>query len=674
MAKNDVVLLDGVIDARVDESASSDRAETFEAFALEQILKDYDLSSDEIESGWVDGGNDGGIDGAFIFINGHLLLDATDFPWPRTSASVDVWLITVKHHATFQQAPLDSMLATVQELFDLAMENDELKGTYSSEVLTFRTLLSQTYRRVSISRPAINFHVRYVSRGDTDQVGESVRARAMQLESTICGLFSSSGAKFQFVGAAELVQEFRKAKSFSLDLPFVEHLATGRDSYVLLVRLADYVRFVTDECGQLRRYLFDSNVRDFLGDNEVNDEIDRSLADPLAPDFWWLNNGVTVLATNATVPGKTIQLQNIQIVNGLQTTETVFRHFQTGATTSSDRCLLVKIVVSSDAQVRDRIIRATNNQSPVEVAALRATDKIQRDIEEILERHEWYYERRKNYYRNIGKPLMRFVTPVYLASAVVALIFKNPQRATRLRPKFMRNQAAYESVFSQNFPVEVWPVLVEVYKRTDSWLSKSARKQVGERFVIIWRPLVALLAVAKAFGTFAYSVHRLKDLAGAALSDVHFSEIWEIVRAFASAEARPEKPRSEVYIECCRRAADQFCLGGVQGIGVRDFPSKMRRMREGPLSDEFIAMVNDVLPPQPWRAEIHHQVAEVLNSTPTRVSNAIRQLIVDGKRFEQRDGIVFASDGRVIMVDPERVPWSVEQLNQEGNLVPEDRG
>jgi hypothetical protein len=95
------------------------------------------------------------------------------------------------------------------------------------------------------------------------------------------------------------------------------------------------------------------------------------------------------LATNATIPGKTIQLQDIQIVNGLQTTETVFRHFKTGAKESQDRALLVKILVSSDAQARDRIIRATNNQTLVEVAALHATDKVQRDIEEILERHNW---------------------------------------------------------------------------------------------------------------------------------------------------------------------------------------------------------------------------------------------------------------------------------------------
>jgi hypothetical protein len=80
---------------------------------------------------------------------------------------------------------------------------------------------------------------------------------------------------------------------------------------------------------------------------------------------------------------------------------------------SRQRALLVKVVVSNDNEIRDQIIRATNNQSIVEVASLHATDKIQRDIEEVLERSGWFYERRKNYYRNIGKPEARFVTPMW---------------------------------------------------------------------------------------------------------------------------------------------------------------------------------------------------------------------------------------------------------------------
>ncbi len=60
MARNDVILLDGIIDQRItDGYPSSRRDEVFEFFAFEQVLKNFDLSFDEIDSGWVDGRNDG---------------------------------------------------------------------------------------------------------------------------------------------------------------------------------------------------------------------------------------------------------------------------------------------------------------------------------------------------------------------------------------------------------------------------------------------------------------------------------------------------------------------------------------------------------------------------------------------------------------------------------------
>ena len=80
MAKNDVLLLDGIIDDRVENNVPSNRRdEVFEYLAFEQTLKSYDLSNEELLHGSIDGRNDGGIDGLFIFVNGHMLTDVEAF-------------------------------------------------------------------------------------------------------------------------------------------------------------------------------------------------------------------------------------------------------------------------------------------------------------------------------------------------------------------------------------------------------------------------------------------------------------------------------------------------------------------------------------------------------------------------------------------------------------------
>jgi len=309
MAKNDVILLDGIIDQRVSEGyPSSKRDEVFEFFALDQIVKDFDLSYDEISSGWVDGRNDGGIDGFFIFVNGNLLIDIEDFVWPKRNAEIIVYIITCKSHETFQQAPLNAILASVQELFDFSIVSNNLGSKYSEELLDIRNLLHQAYRHLSASNASFTVRFAYVSRGDSNMVAENVRARSEQIVTVTKNLFSACEAQFDFLGAAELVSFYRHVKSFSLSLRCLEILSLERASYVLLTKIESYYRFITDENGAIRRYLFDSNVRDYLGSTRVNEDILISLADSTAPDFWWLNNGVTMLASHAFIDGKEIHI------------------------------------------------------------------------------------------------------------------------------------------------------------------------------------------------------------------------------------------------------------------------------------------------------------------------------------------------------------------------------
>jgi hypothetical protein len=157
LAKNDSILVDGIIAQKVaDGIPSGDKGEAFEYFCFEQILKNYDLSNEEIDAGWVDGRHDGGIDGFFIFVNGHLVSDITSFPWPRSHARLDIFVISCKHHDTFKESTLNSILATVHEVFDLSRTESDLKGAYSRDILNARRILAEIYRKLAITDPEMN--------------------------------------------------------------------------------------------------------------------------------------------------------------------------------------------------------------------------------------------------------------------------------------------------------------------------------------------------------------------------------------------------------------------------------------------------------------------------------------------------------------------------------------
>jgi len=80
MANNDQIILDQIIEEqRKSRFPSANKSEFFEIYVAEQALKDFDLSDDEIESGLVGNGGDGGIDAIYTFANGELVQDDFDY-------------------------------------------------------------------------------------------------------------------------------------------------------------------------------------------------------------------------------------------------------------------------------------------------------------------------------------------------------------------------------------------------------------------------------------------------------------------------------------------------------------------------------------------------------------------------------------------------------------------
>jgi hypothetical protein len=228
MAKNDKVLIDGIIDDRVSLKLPSEkRDEAFEYFVFEQILKDNDLSYEEITNGSVDGRNDGGIDGFFILVNGHFLNDVDAFKWPKSGTILEVWIITCKYHDSFKQSPLDNLTASLTELLDFAIESKDLKLNYSARVLKCRENLRQAYRKVSPRLSQFSINYCYGSRGNINEIGEPIISRSLQIVQITKDSFGNCASNFSFLGSSELIELHRKAPNFSLELPFIEDLSSG---------------------------------------------------------------------------------------------------------------------------------------------------------------------------------------------------------------------------------------------------------------------------------------------------------------------------------------------------------------------------------------------------------------------------------------------------------------
>ena len=199
-----------------------------------------------------------------------------------------------------------------------------------------------------------------------------------------------------------------------------------------LINIANYYKFITDSSGNLLKGIFESNVRDYQGNNSVNSCIANTLKNKNAEDFWWLNNGITILSDKITpITSKQLSIDNPEIVNGLQTSTEIYNYFSENKDKldSENRNVLVRFIVPDTEEVRDDIIFATNNQTNIPKSSLRVTDAIHLQIEMFCKTRGLYYDRRKNYYKNLKKKATDIISVSFLAQCLITLLLRKPDFA-----------------------------------------------------------------------------------------------------------------------------------------------------------------------------------------------------------------------------------------------------
>ena len=403
-------------------------------------------------------------------------------------------MIQSKTHSGFQETPVERFITFSTDLFNLS-EGAELSSVYNEQLVEAIDRFQNLYRDLTPWFPTCNVSFFYASKGV--DVHDNVRRKVTMLQEVVRSRVPNAKFDFQFLGASELYDLAGRQPHTTFNIPLAENPISSADQvgFVCLVRLRNFFDFITDATGALQRQLFEANVRDYQGRTQVNDEIQASLQATGSEDFWWLNNGVSILATQASLGGKILTIKDPQIVNGLQTSREVYNYYKTADIPGEGRNILVKVMVPNEDDSRDRIIKATNSQTVVPPSSLRATDRIHRDIEEHLRHKGLFYDRRKNYYKNEGKPRDKIVGIPYLAQAVMAIVLQQPDQARARPSSLLKNNDDYGRVFNPSYPIELYYVCAEAMRRVEMHLkSPNLGVPTGDRNNL--RYYVVMCAVA----------------------------------------------------------------------------------------------------------------------------------------------------------------------------------
>ncbi|ULN37842.1 AIPR family protein [Mycolicibacterium smegmatis] len=591
MTSNELTLLDMRISSRHrDVAPFMSESEFFDLYVAEQVLKQYQVNIDALMRGLVDGEGDCGIDGFYCFVNDQPLVSDLGVEGLSRNPKIDCVITQCKTSTGFTEQVIEKLNYNLPRLLSFDRSEASLAQHVNQQLLDVTRVFLNYCEKAAPLNPRITFNIYYATRAG--EVHPNAKSKAQDVSQLLRRtLFPGCFATFNFLGARELLAYAQRSAQTVRSLAFVEGPLTSEseqgEGYVCLVRLSDYFRFILDENdNSLNGTLFESNVRDHEGQTDVNVSIRKTLQNTDSEDFWWLNNGVTIVAPNVSQMGKKLHITDAQVVNGLQTSTEVYNFFSCNPDADGSRQILVRVVVPRDGLARDRIIRATNNQNRLPGSALRATDRIQHNIEEYFERRGFYYDRRKNYYANQGRPLDRIISMESLAQSVAACYLREPW-ISRSRSSSILDDELYERMFSEKMPLNMYLNVTLLTRRVKEGL--AGHPQIGNANVYDWLFHVSTVAAMLLTNKIKPSP---KDLANTTLNEFDLHRIHDLVPVVAR---EYEKKIRDKYVPFALVAASRDVSNAlVKRAESMLQSSRWRRWPDEPMQEDAPILTSDV--------------------------------------------------------------------------------
>jgi hypothetical protein len=390
--------------------------------------------------------DDASLDGVAIIIDGDLITTTDDaeeaFNTHKTNLTVDVIFTQAKSGEKFKKDEIANFKIGLEDY--LSLDPKLPNGKLNSDSILILKIVLNNLKKVRNRRP--NAHIYYCTAGVYGSERE-IKATFEIIERYTKETELFYSVNVRPLGRGELLRfyadlsEKNEAKLQLLDYFGMPAMPGIPQSYVALVNARSLVdALLVDGDDNLRQSVFEENVRSYLGGkNDVNLAIQETLKKAEKKSlFSVLNNGITVVAPELTLTPNTkeIHLTNYQIINGCQTSSTLY---EARLLLTPSVNVVVKFIESPDNEGSSDIIAATNSQSDIPKEAffgLRGKAKLVQKYFNAQNQHTQqenlvYFERRQAEFKNSAYQSTRIFDVREVARCYAAMFLDIPHNSAR---------------------------------------------------------------------------------------------------------------------------------------------------------------------------------------------------------------------------------------------------
>ena len=412
----------------------SNSTEKGEAFLVWAITRLVDASEDEIRNQIVDGANDMGI-------------DAWIKPDIETEGEGIIQLFQGKYNTSHDESQILQFEKDVNDFLEMKLEDiprDDLKRLHN--LIKDEKLVPELY---------------YLTDKEVEYKSKNPKLIVLGMNQIVNKLYTD------LIGIPENISETLK----------IENSFEFENSIVGIIQLSELRKFLE----KTKSYIYESNIRKYLQKTKINKALAKTL-EQNAKDVFYFNNGITMVVKDYQQVNGTLKLIEPQIVNGAQTSQTIFEKLPLISHVQGS--LLLTIIKAENRTVRNDITRFRNSQNAVKGKDLLSLEAFHTAIRGQLKEIGYYYEtqagawkyladKQNEYSGNdifenyLGKEHEKTIDASKSIQAMVAGIFQNPTKPYTSIASYMPNGTQYPKVFNpslpQNYRLLFYPYLIKTF-------------------------------------------------------------------------------------------------------------------------------------------------------------------------------------------------------------------
>lgn len=378
----------------------------FEKFANYCVLVNQNIHNLVLSAVETGEGDDCSTDGLAIVINNRLvtnLTELTDIINFRMDIKVHFIFIQTKMSDKFEGTEFLNFGSGVIDIFKPIDQHELRRNDSIQEKCEMIEYIIDNYEILEEPPKCSLF---YVCNGKWVE-DQNLVARISKVKADFKILDILGEVNFYPVGNAELRRLYEDSKNQNvaelemdkrIELPYTEGI---EEAYLVIMPAKELVSIISDG-DELKKGIFDSNIRDFQGyeDNRVNSDINSTINSSSKDKFGFLNNGITIVGKSLTKKRDKYLLKNFQIVNGCQTSNLLFENREM---LNDKMWVNVKVIITESEDLINKVVKATNSQTVVEEIHLQAMSDYQLHLESFYKTYkfkgeELFYERRLGQY------------------------------------------------------------------------------------------------------------------------------------------------------------------------------------------------------------------------------------------------------------------------------------